>query len=38
MEEEIKIFDEYVGNFDLKDERILRKKEHSYRVMNFAKS
>ena len=22
MEEEIKIFDEYVGNFDLKDERI----------------
>lgn len=38
MEEEIKIFDEYVGNFDLKDEGILRKKEHSYRVMNFAKS
>lgn len=38
MEEEIKIFDEYVGNFDLKDERILRKKEHSCRVMNFAKS
>lgn len=38
MEKEINIFDEYVGNFDLKDEGILRKKEHSYRVMNFAKS
>ena len=38
MEEAINIFSEYVNNFDLKDPKILDKKDHSFRVMNIAKS
>ncbi len=38
MDEAISVFNEYVNNFDLKDPRLLDKKEHSFRVMNLAKS
>ena len=38
MDEAISIFNEYVNNFDLKNQRIVEKKEHSSRVMNIAKS
>lgn len=35
LEKEQKIFKEYVNNFSLKDENILKKYEHSLRVMNL---
>lgn len=35
MEEYFKLFNDYVKKFDCKDEMIIRKYHHTYRVMNF---
>ena len=36
MKEEIKLFNNYVKQFDLKNKHIMGKFHHSYRVMEFA--
>ena len=37
MEEQIKIFNHYAKNFNLKDKNIMNKYHHSFRVMEFCK-
>ena len=37
MKEEIKLFNEYVKNYDLKNKKLIGKYHHSFRVMEFCK-